>query len=549
MFFQRMRAAGLILLAAASAGFAQPHTTVIDKSPGASIAPVVPATAVRKWDRTVDLCIVGYGLAGASAAIEAADTDPKAKILVLEKMPKALAGGNSRASGQTVLVPDQKDIEKFKTYIRACNEPNPIPEEWLSVWARDMVDQLPWIQSVVEPVGYEIGYVGGGPLRWVKVTEFEELPGSDFNATSAHIREKGKGFEPAGVWNGFEKAVAARPVEVLYETPAVALVQDPLSKTIHGVVARSKDGILITIKARKGVLLACGGFENDPQMQKDFHGMEEVYTTGTPGNTGDGIRMLMAAGAQIWHMKNRTQSGGMWIGIKTPDYPSSFIRQMVMKSGSWIDIGKTGDRFYDEARAYHRQHMKYYDAGNYTDVKHYRSLPSYMIFDETTRKAQPIATVWLSWPISVEGYAWSRDNVKEIEKGWIVKADSLDDLARKIDMDPDILRRTVDTWNSACDAGMDADWGRNPKTMARIESGPFYAVSLAPALVATTGGGVRDPRSRVLDWESNPIPRLYEAGELGSYVANLYQNGVFLAEAILSGRAAARDALALPNLK
>jgi len=521
----------------------------ISKAPNAAVDPVVPISSVKKWDTTVDVCVVGFGLAGASTAIQAIDANPAAKVLILEKMPKEFAGGNSRASGQTVLIPDIKDIEKFKTYLRACNDPNPIPEDLLDFMARQMCTQLPWIQSVVDPVGYEVGYVGGGGLRWVKVTEFAELPGSDFNATSAHIRTKGKGFEPAGVWNGFQKAVEARKIEVRYQTPAVALVQDPVSKTVYGVIARQKNGVLTTIKAKKGVVLACGGFENNLEMQRNFHGMEQVYTTGTPGNTGDGLEMLMAAGAKIWHLKNRTQSGGTWIGIKTPDYESAFIRQMAMKSGSWIEIGKDGQRFYDEARAYHRQHMKYYEAGNLIDVKHWESLPSHMIFDENCRTAQTIVTTWLSWPIAVQGYQWSKDNSKEIEKGWIIKADSIEELAKKIGRDPAVLKAAIDDWNAACDAGKDSKWGRDPKTMAKIEKAPFYAVSLAPALVATTGGAMRDTKSRVLDWRGNVIPRLYEAGELGSYVANLYQNGVFLAEAILSGRAAASDALAQPNLR
>jgi len=521
----------------------------LSKAPGAPVDPVVPVSLVRNWDKTVDLCVVGYGLAGASTAIEAIDANPKAKILVLEKMPKEFAGGNSRASGQTILTPDVKDIEKFKTYMRACNEPNQIPEEYLDFMAKEMCTQLSWIQSVVEPVGYEVGYVGGGALRWVKVTEFAELPGSDFNATSAHIRTKGKGFEPAGVWNGFEKAVATRNIEVRYDSPVVALVQDPATKAIHGVIVRGKDGVLTTVKALKGVVLACGGYENNLEMERNFHGFDKVYTTGTPGNTGDGIQMLMAAGAKIWHMKNRTQSGGTWIGINTPDYEASFIRQMSMKSGSWIEIGRDGKRFYDEARDYHRQHMKYYEAGNLIDVKHWATLPSYMIFDENCRKAQTIVTTWLSWPIAVQGYQWSKDNSKEIEKGWIIKADSIEELGRKIGQDPVALKGTIDAWNASCAAGKDVEWNRDPKKMAKIEQGPFYAVSLAPALVATTGGAVRDTMSRVLDWQGKTIPHLYEAGELGSYVANLYQNGVFLAEAVLSGRAAAKDALTQPDLR
>ena len=536
-----------VLLAAAGMVFAEGAQELPNVS--GNVKPVVSLDNVNQWDREVDVCIVGYGLAGAAAAIQILDDNPEADVLILEKMPEALAGGNSRASGQTILTPDVKDIEKFKTYIQACNAPNEIPEDYLDWWADQFCNQLDWISEVVEEVDYEIGYVGGGPLKWVKVTEFAELPGSDYNATSAHIRKAGgPGFEVAGVWNGFKAAADLRAPEVLYETPAVALVQDSKNAEIHGVIAEDLDGNLITIHAKKGVILSCGGFENDLQMQKDFHGMENTYTTGTPGNTGDGMRMLMAAGAQMWHVKNRTQSGGTWVGLKTPDYESAFIRQMRMKAGDWIDIGKGSLRFYDEARTYHRQHMKYYDAGNYIDVKHWRSLPSYMIFDEDCRVAQPIATVWLSWPISVEGYRWSKDNSAEIEKGWIVKADTIEELAGKIGSNPEDVQATIDEWNMMCENGEDTAWNRAPETMAKIDKAPYYAISLTPALVATTGGAKRDTASQVLDWSDQPIPRLYEAGELGSYIGNLYQNGCFLAECVVSGRAAAENVIMQDDL-
>ena len=89
--------------------------------------------------------------------------------------------------------------------------------------------------------------------------------------------------------------------------------------------------------------------------------------------------------------------------------------------------------------------------------------------------------------------------------------------------------------------GTDEDFGRNPETMNKIDEGPFYAVELTPAVVATTGGARRDTHSRALDWNDEPIKGLYCVGELGSYVSNLYQNGIFLNECITSGRAAAQD--------
>ncbi|MBQ7785237.1 MAG: FAD-binding protein, partial [Clostridia bacterium] len=152
------------------------------------------------------------------------------------------------------------------------------------------------------------------------------------------------------------------------------------------------------------------------------------------------------------------------------------------------------------------------------------------------------ASQWLSWPTTTEGYMWTSDNLAEIEKGWIIKADTIEELAAKIGRDPEQLKATIEKWNADCAAGVDSEFGRNPEKMAPIDTAPYYAVSITPTLVGTTGGAKRDTAGRVLDWNDQPIAGLYEAGELGSYFSNLYQNGTFLSEAMLSGRAAAQTA-------
>lgn len=500
--------------------------------------------ATGNWDKETDFLIVGYGLAGAAAAVEASDIDPNASILVLEKMSEQLAGGNSIASGQTFVVPAKDDVETFHTYLKAMNEPNPIPEEYSSWLANEFADQINWIVATMDKVGYEVGYVGGGPLRWGSlVVEFDNLPGSDFKGASAHIRQKDSGsFMPGGLWHGFNAAATAREnIEIAYETPAISLIQDPDTKEIQGVVAM-ENGNEIRIKANKGVLLACGGYENNLQMQRDFHGVDTVKTSGTPGNTGDGIQMLFEAGAQMWHMKNQTQSGGYWLGVETPDYESTFILSMTFKAGSYLQVDAEGERFYNESKTYHRQHMKDLKYGKWLDLPHADALPIWMIFDENLRTQDSIVSPWLSWPITTENYQWSADNSVEIDKGWILKADSIEELAEKMGYEPSKIKETIDQFNASVDAGIDEEFARDISTMQKIENGPYYAVKITPTLVATTGGAVRNTNSQVLDWDGNPIPNLYEAGELGSYVSNLYQNGVFLSEAIASGRAAAQHA-------
>lgn len=498
-----------------------------------------------KWDREVDFLIVGYGLAGQAAAVEASDIDPNASILVLEKMPEALAGGNSIASGQTFVVPAKDDVDTFHDYVVAMSQPNPIPEDYSRWLAQEFADQIEWISGTMDAAGFEVGYVGGGPLRWGSlVVEFGNLPGSNFKGTSAHIREKDSGsFMPGGLWHGFNAAVKLRDnVEVAYGVAGTELIQDPETGVVLGVIAKDATGKEIRIKSNKGVLLSCGGYENDLEMQRDFHGVDKVYTSGSPGNTGDGIYMLMKVGAQLWHMKNQTQSGGYWLGVKTPEFDSTFILNMSFKSGSYIQVDATGNRFYNESKTYHRQHMKDLEHGKWLDLKHADALPVWFIFDESLRANESVVSPWLSWPITTENYTWSSDNSKEIEKGWIIKADSIEELAGKIGYDTETLKTTINRYNEMAVTGNDNDYGRDASTMTPINNGPYYAVEITPTLVATTGGAVRNTKSQVLDREGNIIPNLYEAGELGSYVSNLYQNGVFLSEAIASGRAAAQTA-------
>ena len=97
-------------------------------------------------------------------------------------------------------------------------------------------------------------------------------------------------------------------------------------------------------------------------------------------------------------------------------------------------------------------------------------------------------------------------------------------------------------WNEHCAAGHDPDFGRAPERLKPIARPLFYAVELVPSIPATSGGGRRNAEAQVLTPAGDPIPRLYEAGELGSTFANLYQNGSFLTEAIAFGRIAGRNA-------
>lgn len=494
-------------------------------------------SSIQTWDDEADVVIAGYGVAGCATAIGALEADPSADILIVEKMPEALSGGNGRVSGQALLVP--KDRDALIRYQAAMSYSNPIPDEMLEVWADEMMKLEPYILERCAEAGTKYirgsGWGGDGDA----VYEFAEYGAADaiaYNAIIAPI--------PSGVWITFKTCVEKRPeIRRIFDAPVMDLVQDPDSLEVFGVIIM-EDGVRKAIRARKAVVLAMGGYENNDNMQRDYYGFQEVHPLGSPANTGDGIRILQKAGAALWHMRNFGQSGGVWPAIKVPDYPTAFLRRQLWQAFSWFEIAANGQRFYNEAGDHFLTHYKQNQHGHWVDTPHAQALPVHMILDQRTMDADSIITQSMTWATVVEGYKWSDDNQAEVARGWIVKADSIRELADKIGRDPDELEATFNRFQTACKAGHDPDFERPAYSLQALEP-PYYAVEVAAGIVCTSGGGKRDAASRVLDHDGTPIPRLFEAGELGSMISNLYQNGSYLTEAIISGRAAGRGATQL----
>ena len=139
-------------------------------------------------------------------------------------------------------------------------------------------------------------------------------------------------------------------------------------------------------------------------------------------------------------------------------------------------------------------------------------------------------------------YAWSQDNSREIERGWIQRAESIGELAVQIDIEPDVLVAEVERYNGFAEAGEDEDFGRSPRQLSALDQPPFYALRLLPGLNNTFGGPRRNGQSQVLDVTGQPIAGLYSAGELGSIYVQYPQGGANIGECLASGRVAGRNA-------
>ena len=481
-----------------------------------------------------DVVVVGLGAAGATTAITAHDLG--AEVLVLEKAPACLRGGNSRVSGQIVFWPN--DVDKAMAYFRAMAGPymDGVSAAMVRAWAVEMHANRAWLEAL-----------GLDPAS-VSSVEYPELPGADCVEVILH----GKGpYGEARLWdNVIEPAYAARNIATLYGTAAIHLLRE--GNDIVGVVAEHA-GERVDIRARRAVVLTCGGFQNDQAMVRNYlTDLPCCYPLGTPYNTGDGIRMAMEVGANLWHMNNLA---GPFLAFKAPEHPVC-ARLGAARADSYIYVAGDGTRFIGETANFKvedgRQrspikHGKVLRNGRY--VQYPCPLPIYMVFDETVRRAGGIcgkaAGFTFGWDV-IHGdlYQWSADNSREIDKGWIKCAGSIEALARTIGLAPATLAGTAERYNSACAAGTDAEWQRNPATLAPLRTPPYYAIELVPASLNTQGGPMRNEHAQVIDVHGLPIPHLYSAGELGSIYAHRYQAGGNLGECFAFGRIAGRNAAA-----
>ena len=492
--------------------------------------------SVTEWDEVVDILVCGYGCAGASAAIEAYDAEPGVRLLVIEKAPQEFAGGNCRVSGQSMLI--SKNKEALKDYQRKMSAANPVTEELLDDWADRMVNLEPWIQQIAAGAGQEF-LRGTGFTERDAVLEFPELGARDAVAYTSTILPI-----PSGVWMALKANVEKRAIPIWFDAPLVDLIQDPDTLEVFGAWVEH-NGQRKAIRAERGVIVAIGGYESSPQMQRDYYGLSNVVPLGTPYNTGDGLRIMQKAGAEMWHLRNQGQSGGIWPGIRQPHQQTSYLRNFMLPAFSWFDIDSTGRRFYNEANELQLTHYKEKKHNRFVDVPLNLAHPVHMIFDESTRLAGKLVLEVMTWAAVVTAEEWSEDNSREIESGLIKKADTIAELAELIGLDPATLEDEVALYNAACAAGNDDIHVRNPDTLLPVANGPFYAVPITPSIVCTGGGAKRDMDGHVFGHDGQVIPRLFEAGELGSFISDLYQNGSYLTEAMITGRGAARAALAL----
>lgn len=320
---------------------------------------------------------------------------------------------------------------------------------------------------------------------------------------------------------------------------------------VAGAVLRTAGGGRCAVRARRGVVLATGGFAHDPELRRAL--MPEPTPSRSMAvaeNTGDGIAAGRRLGAGLGGGPGR--QGGLWTPVSATRrrggapglYPHIILDRA--KPGL-IAVDRAGRRFVNEADSYHD-----FVEGMFRAHRTAPAIPCHLVCDSRFVRAYGLGDV----------RPGATDLSRFVRAGYLRCADSLEDLAAACGIAPEGLAGTVARHNRFADAGSDPDFGKggtelnrfngdpahlpNP-CLGRIETPPFAALEVWPADLACSTGLATDSDARVLDAAGAPIPGLYACGnDMDSIMAGTYPGpGTTLGPALVFARRAARHAAGL----
>ena len=516
------------------------------------------------WTEEAEVVVVGYGGAGAVTAIAAHDAG--AKVLIMEKQladtPTATNHTPAtRMSGGGFVCPD--DTEKAMQYFcglrRIANETvDGETEEMLRILTERMMDNANWIESIGAELGGAESHITTmapkGQQEHIKVigtkvaqqlTDFDQLSGAG-SMYQYFVKAVGRYRNGSSLFKALSDAVEKRGIPILWGTPGEHLAVE--NGEVHGVLGQ-REGKTVAVRATRGVVLTCGGFEFNDWLKENYLRPLPIHFYGNPGNTGEGINMALEVGAALWHMNSLSFRATM----KFPEHPVAFGTQH--HDEKCIIVDKRGNRFTNER---FKMHAFGYELTSYDCYATcYPRVPCYWIFDEKRKTSGPIASYQgvCNPPGGIMGpihYIWSEDNSVEVDRGWIMQANTIEELGSKLAADTDNnglmstsnLRATVQRYNKLCQGGEDLDFHRPQWSLAPLEDPPYYAVKLWPGGPNTLGGPLRNKDCQVLHPDKTPVSRLYACGELGSFWGMLYNAGGNLGENIALGRLVGENAAA-----
>jgi fumarate reductase flavoprotein subunit len=512
------------------------------------------AEAGEPITRTADVIVLGGGGAGLAAATSAVDKG--ASVILIEKT--AALGGNTMLSGGVLNAADPEwqkthkaDPGEAETLTMFMNlDPASVPAEYHAT-----LDTLKGQLRIY--LGGDRSYLFDSPeLHIINTYYYGARTGldgsliySDFNLVKNMAENaldtvrwlSGKGVnwqatvsQPVGaMWRrghtpedypkGEEyviklgKFILDSGNDIMLETKAVSLIIE--NGRVVGVNAEKADGTKVTLRANKGVVLATGGYGSNTAMVQQYDNYwgnipNNAKTTNASGSKGEGIVMAQAVGADLVGMGFVQMMPTS--DAKTGDLFTGLIPRL---AANYIFVNKNGKRFVNEAS------------------------PRDTLAIEAFKQPDGLFYMIADADIAEEA-KWLTDPEVEVRNGRAFRADTLEELAVLINLDPAVLAAEMAKYNGFVDAGRDTDCGKTSFNL-KVDTPPYYATPRSPAIHHTMGGLRIDPATRVLKADGSAIPGLYAAGEVtGGVHAGNRLGGNAIADINVHGRIAGVNAAA-----
>lgn len=532
----------------------------------------------------VDVIVLGTGAAGMAAALAAHEAG--ARVCLVERWERI--GGTSAVSGGVIWVADNPWMRAAGiadsradalAYFRSLDHGD-LVDETLQAFVNHGPEALAFLAAIgalkvavlpgypdyytdrpgAKPQGsraldhdlFDLGELGEWAARIYAIEEPRPLmlretplggakavPGPEVLAQRLAARQC-----------GFGQAMVARLLKACLDRGIVPLLGVETQRLIkEGGRITGIEGVRagkpLALRARRGVVLATGGFEWDEDLRQTFLRGPVTAPASPPTATGEGLKLAMAAGARLGNM-----TSAWWAPtLVTPDapWPGGAPRAQIVLIERTVPhsimVNRAGKRFCNEAANYSALGGVFhqFDATRYE----YPNLPAWLIFDAQYAARYPLGTRQPGQPLP----------------DWVMRAETIKDLARQIGLDPAALGATVARFNAHADAGTDPDFGRGTSpydhfygdrsrtgpfvTLGAIREAPFYAVEIASGLLGTNGGPRTDGKGRVLGHDGAPIAGLFGAGNaIAAPTGGIYAGaggtlGPALTFGYLAGRAAA----------
>lgn len=472
---------------AAAALTTAPTQAFADEAASASVPGLWTPEVPESWDAEADIVVLGSGIAGACGAIEAYELGMD--VLMVTAAPSVVQcactlSGGAISGCNTAIQADageEDDVEDMIKDVLRCGGEMGDPDV-IRAWCENSGETIDWME--------ELGCTFTPTVH----------DGNCFTHKTAHSSSPaGTG---RGVMEGLAAAVDERGINVMWNTPAKKLYRAENGDVV-GCYVEDENGQGSNIKARKGILLATGGFGINEELWRLYNpytawviaNSRKVVLTGPAEDKGEGILMATAIGADAYRSPANYGTGGVEVG------PESGMGNGNLLPYSWaadgmIEVTTEGKRFNDETSF----------PDFFGDTKKFTGIPemwNLSIFDENAR-------------LSDGGQRQAQaiiDLAQENGMDSVFCADTIEELCEHFNVPADAVKQSIEEFNGFVDDGGPDEFGRT-EFNAKIETPPFWGIEQSIAIGLSKGGLKTSPRAEVLDVFDQPIPRLYAAGEV-----------------------------------